>query len=68
MRQDPNVIFVGEIATGKASSPQCRLPKPDTSFFTTLHADSSAQAIGRIREYYPAIGTEQHQCYVGAQY
>ncbi|HOW66188.1 MAG TPA: PilT/PilU family type 4a pilus ATPase [Candidatus Paceibacterota bacterium] len=54
MRQDPNVLFVGEIRD--AESIFCAMQAAETGHLvlTTLHADTVAQAIGRIREYYPA--------------
>jgi twitching motility protein PilT len=54
MRQDPNVLFVGEIRD--AESIFCAMQAAETGHLvlTTLHADTVAQAIGRIREFYPA--------------
>jgi twitching motility protein PilT len=57
MRQDPNVIFVGEIRDRESIFTAMQAAETGHLVFTTLHADSAAQAIGRIREYYPA--TEQ---------
>jgi twitching motility protein PilT len=54
MRQDPNVIFVGEMRD--AESIFCAMQAAETGHLvlTTLHADTVPQAISRIREYYPA--------------
>jgi twitching motility protein PilT len=54
MRQDPNVIFVGEMRD--AESIFCAMQAAETGHLvlSTLHADTVAQAISRIREYYPA--------------
>ena len=54
MRQDPNVIFVGEIRDRESIFTAMQAAETGHLVFTTLHADSAAQAIGRIREYYPA--------------
>ena len=54
MRQDPNVIFVGEIRDQESIFAGMQAAETGHLVFTTLHADSTAQAIGRIREYYPA--------------
>lgn len=54
MRQDPNVIFVGEIRDRESIFSAMQAAETGHLVFTTLHADSSTQAIGRIREYYPA--------------
>lgn len=57
MRQDPNVIFVGEIRDRDSIYVAMQAAETGHLVLTTLHADSVAQAIGRIREFYPA--TEQ---------
>jgi len=54
MRQDPNVIFVGEIRDKESIFAAMQAAETGHLVLTTLHADSVAQAIGRIREYYPA--------------
>jgi len=54
MRQDPNVIFVGEIRDRESIFAAMQAAETGHLVFTTLHADSVAQAVGRIREYYPA--------------
>jgi len=54
MRQDPNVIFVGEIRDRESIFTAMQAAETGHLVFTTLHADSAAQAIGRIREYYPS--------------
>ena len=57
MRQDPNVIFVGEIRDRESIFVATQAAETGHLVLTTLHADSVAQAIARIREYYP--GPEQ---------
>lgn len=57
MRQDPDVIFVGEIRDRESVWASMQAAETGHLVLTTLHADSVAQAIGRIREFYPA--TEQ---------
>lgn len=54
MRQDPNVIFVGEIRDRESIFAAMQAAETGHLVMTTLHADSAAQAIGRLREYYPA--------------
>src|SRR6266404_1703829 len=54
MRQDPNVVFIGEIRDQESIFSAMQAAETGHLVFTTLHADSAAQAIGRIREYYPA--------------
>ncbi len=54
MRQDPNVIFVGEIRDRESIYGAMQAAETGHLVLTTLHADSVAQAIGRIREFYPA--------------
>ncbi|MGD0537564.1 MAG: PilT/PilU family type 4a pilus ATPase [Verrucomicrobiota bacterium] len=53
MRQDPNVIFVGEIRDRESIFAAMQAAETGHLVLTTLHADSVAQAIARIREYYP---------------
>lgn len=55
MRQDPNVIFVGEIRDRESIFAAMQAAETGHLVLTTLHADSVAQAIGRIREYYPSF-------------
>ena len=54
MRQDPNVIFVGEIRDQESIFAAMQAAETGHLVLTTLHADSVAQAISRIREYYPS--------------
>ena len=54
MRQDPNVIFVGEIRDRDSIWAAMQAAETGHLVLTTVHADSVAQAIGRIREFYPA--------------
>lgn len=53
MRQDPNVLFIGEIRDRESIFTGMQAAETGHLVFTTLHADSAAQAIARIREYYP---------------
>jgi len=57
MRQDPNVIFVGEMRDKDSIYAAIQAAETGHLVLTTLHADSSAQALTRIRMFYPA--TEQ---------
>jgi twitching motility protein PilT len=54
LRQDPNVIFVGEIRDRDSIFAGLQAAETGHLVFTTLHADSLAQAIARLREYFPA--------------
>jgi len=54
MRQDPNVIFVGEIRDQESIWAAMQAAETGHLVLTTLHADSVPQAIGRIREFYPS--------------
>lgn len=58
MRQDPNVILVGEIRDRDSIWAAMQAAETGHLVLTTLHADSVAQAIGRIREFYPASEQE----------
>jgi twitching motility protein PilT len=53
MRQDPNVIFVGEIRDRESIFAAMQAAETGHLVLTTLHSDSVAQSIGRIREFYP---------------
>lgn len=54
MRQDPNVIFIGEIRDRESIWAGMQAAETGHLVVTTLHADSVPQAIARLREYYPA--------------
>lgn len=54
MRQDPNILFVGEIRDRDSIWAAMQAAETGHLVLTTLHADSVAQALGRIREFYPA--------------
>jgi twitching motility protein PilT len=54
MRQDPNVIFVGEIRDRESIFAAMQAAETGHLVLTTLHADSVAQAIARVLEYHPA--------------
>jgi len=53
MRQDPDVIFVGEIRDRDSIWTAMQAAETGHMVITTLHADSVPQALGRIREHYP---------------
>lgn len=54
MRQDPNILFVGEIRDRESIWAAMQAAETGHLVVTTLHADSVGQAIGRLREHYPA--------------
>src|SRR5215468_334715 len=57
MRQDPEVIFIGEIRDRDSIQAAMQAAETGHLVLATLHADSVSQAIDRIREFHPA--TEQ---------
>ena len=57
MRQDPEVIFIGEIRDRESIQAAMQAAETGHLVLATLHADSVTQAIDRIREFHPA--TEQ---------
>lgn len=57
MRQDPEVIFVGEIRDRESIHAAMQAAETGFLVLATLHGDSAAQAIDRVREFYPV--TEQ---------
>ena len=53
MRQDPDILFVGEIRDLESVYSAIQACETGHLVITTLHADSTAQAISRIIEFYP---------------
>ncbi len=54
MRQDPNVLFVGELRDRDSIWACMQAAETGHLVITTVHADSVPQSIARIREFYPA--------------
>ena len=54
VRQDPEVIFLGEIRDADSILAAMQAAETGHLVLTTLHADSVPRAIDRIREFYPA--------------
>ena len=54
MRQDPEVIFIGEIRDHDSIQAAMQAAETGQLVLATLHADSVNQAIDRIREFHPA--------------
>lgn len=54
MRQDPNVIVVGELRDRESIWACMQAAETGHLVMATLHADSVSQAVARIREFYPA--------------
>ena len=54
VRQDPEVIFLGEIRDADSTLAAMQAAETGHLVLTTLHADSVPRAIDRIREFYPA--------------
>jgi twitching motility protein PilT len=53
VRQDPNVIFLGEIRDRESILAALQAAETGHLVLTTLHADSVPQAIQRLRQFYP---------------
>jgi twitching motility protein PilT len=53
IRQDPEVIFIGEIRDSESIEGALQAAETGHLVLATLHADSAAQAIDRVREFYP---------------
>jgi twitching motility protein PilT len=54
MRQDPNIIFVGEIRDKESIFAALQAAETGHMVLATLHADSTSQAINRLRMHYPS--------------
>jgi twitching motility protein PilT len=54
VRQDPEVIFIGEIRDGEAVHAAMQAAETGHLVIATLHADSVPQTLDRIRELHPA--------------
>ena len=54
LRQDPEVIFIGEIRDRASIQAAMQAAETGHLVLATLHADSVSQAIDRIREFHPA--------------
>lgn len=54
MRQDPNVIFVGELRDRDSIWACLQAAETGHLVISTVHADSVPQSIARLREFYPA--------------
>jgi twitching motility protein PilT len=54
VRQDPEVIFIGEIRDGDTVHASMQAAETGHLVVATLHADSVPQALDRIRELHPA--------------
>lgn len=57
MRQDPNILFIGELRDKDSIYSAVQAAETGHMVLTTLHADSASQALGRLRMFYPS--TEQ---------
>jgi twitching motility protein PilT len=53
MRQDPDIIFVGEMRDKESIHAAIQAAETGHMVVTTLHADSTSQGIGRLRLFYP---------------
>ena len=54
MRQDPEIIFIGEIRDRNSTQAAMQAAETGHLVLATLHADSAIEAIDRIREFYTA--------------
>jgi len=55
LRQDPDVILVGEMRDADTFETALMAAETGHLVFGTIHASSAAQTIGRILDYFPAI-------------
>ena len=53
MRQDPDILFVGEIRDPESVYAAIQACETGHLVITTLHADSTSQALSRLIEFYP---------------
>jgi twitching motility protein PilT len=58
MRQDPNILFVGEMRDKESIYAAIQAAETGHMVITTLHADSTSQAIGRLRLFYATAEQE----------
>lgn len=54
MRQDPDVLFIGEVRDRDSIFAALQAVETGHLVFSTLHADSVPQALARLREHFPA--------------
>ena len=54
VRQDPEIIFIGELRDRESIQAAMQAAETGHLVLATLHADSAAQALDRIREFYSA--------------
>ncbi|MGZ4154526.1 MAG: type IV pilus twitching motility protein PilT [Actinomycetota bacterium] len=59
LRQDPDVIFVGEIRDAAAATSAIQAAQTGHLVFSTMHTIDAAETVSRIVELFP--GREQHQ-------
>ena len=59
LRQDPDVIFVGELRDKETIETALSAAETGHLVFSTLHAGNSAEAIGRLTHYFPGEQQEQ---------
>lgn len=59
MRQDPDVILVGELRDLETISNAITLAETGHLVFATLHAKSVAETVDRLIDVFPSIGQEQ---------
>ena len=52
MRQDPDVILIGEMRDEETSPPRSAPPRPATSS-STVHTIDAIQTVSRIIDFYP---------------
>jgi type II secretory ATPase GspE/PulE/Tfp pilus assembly ATPase PilB-like protein len=48
LRQDPDVIYIGEIRDGETAEIACQAAQTGHMVFTTLHANDTVSALGRL--------------------
>ena len=53
MREDPDLVFIGELRDKESFQAALNIAEAGHLIFTTLHANSTSQAINRIMDYFP---------------
>ena len=54
MREDPNIIFVGEIRDTETAETTLSLAESGHLVFSTLHTSSSAHTLSRFVSFFPS--------------
>ncbi len=66
LRQDPNVVFIGEMRDAEGASAALRISETGHLVFATLHTNSAAQTVERIIHLFPRDKQNAIQAQVSA--